>query len=392
VTDLLSEKPVREPIRLFDCDSHVSEPTDLWTARLGSRYDPVDVPHVERRPDGSNRWIIGKHVLNAEAKYAQAGWHEYPPKHPPSLAEADPASWNPDKRLERMDEYGVQAQILYPNIVAFSHWAFTELEHSLGLACVEAYNDFLIDFASSDPTRLLPIMMLPFWDVEACRKEIERSARKGHRGVLLAGSFERVGLPGLADPHWRPVLEALNDHGLSVNFHIGVGRFDAEEMAKILSVPADEHVGMTSSSMLNNGRAIADVICRGVCHRYPEMKFVSVESGAGWLPYLAESMDWHWKSFGAHRDHPDRELPSFYLRRQVYGSFWFERDISHAVGLFPDNIMFETDFPHPTSLSPGPASPAGHPLAMAEAAVADLPDEVRRKILFETGAKLYGVV
>jgi len=147
-----------------------------------------------------------------------------------------------------------------------------------------------------------------------------------------------------------------------VNFHIGVGKFDAEELAKILSVPADEHVGMTSSSMLNNGRAIADVICRGVCHRYPDMKFVSVESGAGWLPYLAESMDWHWRSFGAHKDFPDRELPSFYLRRQVYGSFWFEKDIGHAVDLFPDNIMFETDFPHPTSLSPGPASPATHPL------------------------------
>ena len=67
---------------------------------------------------------------------------------------------------------------------------------------------------------------------------------------------------------------------------------------------------------------------------------------------------------------PDMELPSFYLRRQIYGMFWFENEVLGRVAdLLPDNIMFETDYPHPNSLSPGPASFAERPRVMLERAV-----------------------
>ena len=94
-------------------------------------------------------------------------------------------------------------------------------------------------------------------------------------------------------------------------------------------------------------------------HRFPNLNFVSVESGFGWVPSFVESMDWQWLNSGAHEAYPEMELPSFYFRRQVYGMFWFETEaLQRQVDLFPDNLMFETDFPHPTSLSPGPASPS----------------------------------
>jgi predicted TIM-barrel fold metal-dependent hydrolase len=200
-----------------------------------------------------------------------------------------------------------------------------------------------------------------------------------------------MGLPRLADEHWRPVLEAAQHHALSINFHIGVEQGTSDvSLKKFTTVPADEHTRRTSVGTLGNAKAIADAICLGVCHRYPKLKLVSVESGIGWLPYLADSLDWHWKSFGGHREFPDRELPSYYFRRQVYGSFWFEsRTVEAAANEFPDNIMFETDFPHPTSLSPGPASSAESPRVTATKAVENLSDEVARKILFDNGANLY---
>lgn len=379
-----------ESIPLFDCDSHVSEPPDLWTSRLGKRFADAGVPRVEIRPDGVPRWVVGTQVLSADAKYASAGWRDFPPSHPPTLADADPASYHPGKRLERMDEYGVHAQVLYPNLVAFSSFAFRDLRKEVGLACVQAWNDFLIDFASEDPDRLIPLMMLPYWDVPASVSELERSVERGHRGVLLAGSFDRLGLPLLADPHWAPILEAAQHHDLSINFHIGLGNGDAEDQKALMEVPGDEHTRKTSVAMLGNAKAIADVICTGVCHQYPGLKFVSVESGVGWLPYLAESLDWHWLNFGGQNERPEREMPSFYLRRQVYGSFWFEREsLRRVADLYPDNIMFETDFPHPTSLSPGPASSAETPRAMADKAVEGLPPELARKLLFDNGARLY---
>ncbi len=122
--------------------------------------------------------------------------------------------------------------------------------------------------------------------------------------------------------------------------------------------------------LLGNAQNIAEVVLSGVCHRYPDLNFVSVENGAGWLPFLGESMDWQWLNVGAHKDYPDRLLPSEYLYRQVYGMYWFEHDSVRAVmDKLADNLMFETDFPHATSLSPGArvgvAQPEGRRRAVA---------------------------
>ena len=59
--------------------------------------------------------------------------------------------------------------------------------------------------------------------------------------------------------------------------------------------------------------------------------------------------------------------------------------------LYPDNLMFETDFPHPTSLSPGPASIARTPRQVVNDTLDELPEELCRKIFYETAAKLYRV-
>ena len=377
---------------LIDTDTHVSEPADLWTSRIASKWGE-DIPQlVFDDRVGGRRWRVGKSLLFHEAKLAMAGGGEYPPLHPPSLEVADAGSWDPNVRIKRMDEYGIYAQVLYPNLIAFCTEAFMALpDPRLRLECVSAYNDFLVDFASPDPRRLVPIMMLPFWDMEAAEKEVVRAAGLGHKGVLLASHFQLINLPPLWDPHWDRLLHLIEDLGLSINFHIGFGQFTAEERDERAHAPTgDEHARLTAAGMLGNSRAIADVICTGICHRFPKLKFVSVESGAGWLLYFMESLDWHWKAYGGTRDRPERELPSYYFRRQIYGSFWFEQESVRLIAEnMADNIMFESDFPHPTSLSPGPASPAARPRDMAEAAVKGLPDDVIAKIFYKNAAKLY---
>ena len=118
----------------------------------------------------------------------------------------------------------------------------------------------------------------------------------------------------------------------------------------------DKAAFIKGSTMLFMGNAltISDLILYGVCEKFPKLNFVSVESGASWLPFLVESLDWQWQNSGAYVAYPKRLTPSEYFRRQVYGSFWFESALlKSAIELYPDNIMFETDFPHPTSLYPG---------------------------------------
>ena len=378
-------------IAVIDTDSHVTEPPDLWTSRVPARY--LDqVPRVELHPTtGHHHWRIGDRWLMAVGFYACAGWKEHPPATPNELDEVDPGAWRAEDRLRRMDEYGIHAQVLYPNLVGFEAPNFMRLGPELSLVCIRAYNDFITEFSSLDPRRLIPISMLPFWDVEEAMAEMNRCREQGHRGILFANKYEMIGLPAFTDRHWDPVYAAAQDLELSVNFHVGFSSSmegSAKRLTERLSQfdPATS-ARMTAVNLMSNGDSIAAIVTSGLCERFPRLKFVSVESGFGYLPYLLESLDWHWKGYGAHLTSP--MLPSEYFRRQCYGAFWFEKGTLPLLSLYPDNFMFETDYPHPTSMSPGPCSPAQLPKDHIAEAFADVPIEVARKALHDNAAAVY---
>ena len=384
-----------EDIKVVDIDSHVAEPIDLWTSRLPGKFADV-APRVEPHPDtGLSKWRVGDYWLTSEAFFAVAGWPEYSPACPPSLAEADPASHDANQRLARLDEHGVWAQVLYPNLIGFDSWAFMQLGHDAATACVQAYNDFLVDWASADPARLVPIMMLPFWDVAASVEEMGRAHDLGHKGILWANQYEKVGLPGFIDPHWNPVYAEAQERNLSINFHIGFSAVTEAEITlrEQMSSGVDPIVfGMGSAlAMLSNTQCIAQICMMGLCERFPALNFVSVESGFGYLPFLLDAMDWQWHNAGCAAAYPDRLLPSEYFRRQVYGSFWFEKTSLPLLEQLADNVMFETDFPHPTSLSPGPASSAQNARGTIQANMADIPLDVVQKVLHTNAARLYNL-
>ena len=139
--------------------------------------------------------------------------------------------------------------------------------------------------------------------------------------------------------------------------------------------------------------SVADLIFGGVCHRFPDLEFVSVESGVGWLLGLLEAFDWQWQNSGIREEHPEYELlPSAYFERQIYGCFWFENEgARRAIERFPGNVLYETDFPHPTCMAPGPRTSAEHPRVYAQRVLGDLPDEALQKVLHDNAAALYGL-
>jgi len=205
---------------------------------------------------------------------------------------------------------------------------------------------------------------------------------------------EYFGLPHLTHPHWDTLWSAAQDMDLSINFHIASGN------REVISDPWDgigRHAKFSSASVkffVGNVKGLSDLIHSGVPHRYPRLKFVSVESGVGWIPYALDAMDWMWKNCAVAAEHPEYDLlPSEYFRRQFYGCFWFEEgtalDAINRIG--PDNILFETDFPHPTSLSPGPGSVALSPREHLLKNFASVSDEALRKILNGNAANLYHI-
>jgi predicted TIM-barrel fold metal-dependent hydrolase len=383
--------PLCERYAVADVDSHIIEPPDLWTSRVSSRWGDL-VPHVrfhERRQE--DYWYIGDQKLYGVGAFAQARWPEYPPSHPRRLADAFLPAVDARARLDYMDEVGVHYQVLYPNILGFhSHVFLNNMPAELATDCVRAYNDWLVEWCSADRRRLIPMMMLPFWDIEASVAEMVRAYGLGHKGVLFAARYDKVGLPRLVDDHWQPLLGQAQEMGLSMNFHVGFLSSPDDLKGAVDQSKKMDFTRESSLVLLGNAQNIAEVVLSGVCHRYPGLKFVSVENGAGWLPFLAESMDWQWLNVGAHKDYPDRLLPSEYLYRQVYGMYWFERDSVRAVmDKLADNLMFETDFPHATSLSPGPASESPSPRDVIERSLGGMPDEVVGKVLQHTATELY---
>jgi len=384
---------VAEDLRVIDTDTHVCEPPDLWTSRVPAKWRDV-VPHTELNPEtGYQHWRIGDSWLMGTGFYAVAGWGEYPPNGPHELTEpgVDPGAWDPKERLKRMDEYGIHAGVLYPNLIGFESPLFMRLGPDVSLACVRAYNDFLTEWASADPERLIPITMVPFWDQDAAVAEIQRCTEKGHRGILFANKYEMIGLPPFYDPYWDRIYAATEEAGLSVNFHVGFTSStdgSAKAMTNLLA-HFDPRVAAkgTALGMMGNADSIASIVTSGLCDRFPTLKFVSVESGFGYITYLLDSLDWHWKGYGAHLQSP--MLPSEYFRRQCYGSFWFETETLSLLETYPDNFMFETDYPHPTSMSPGPASPAEIPAEHIARHFANVPPEITAKVMHDNAAAVY---
>jgi uncharacterized protein len=390
---------VAEKYQVVDTDTHVIEPTDLWTSRMASKWGD-DRPHVEvdHRYD-IQRWRVGDKWLNPVGYYSAAGWPEHQPSHPPTLEEAHPAGHEAGARLRLMDEYGLYAQVLYPNIIGFESQLFASMaDHELGLACVRAYNDFLTDFASADPDRLLPITMLPFWDVDECVREMERCRNAGHRGALWAAKLHSLGYPRINNRHWDRVYAAAEELEVSLNLHIGVGAFTKDDMDALQEVRDVFHVGAyvvdSAVSFSSNMHTIGTLLVSDVFERFPRLQMVSVESGFGYVPYLLESLDWQWKNSAGPTKYPDRRLPSEKFFQNVWATFWFESQTLKYLELFPqyaDRLMFETDFPHVTSLSPGPASASPVPSVVLEQNFATMDPAIARKVLQDNAANLYHV-
>jgi predicted TIM-barrel fold metal-dependent hydrolase len=375
---------------IIDADSHVTEPPDVWTARVPARLRD-EVPHVERI-DGADIWMLQGNRIGMLGVMAPAGWPGFPPEYPPTLDDCHPAAADAHERLRYLDEAGIWAQVLYPNVGGFGSENFLALsDEELKLICVRAYNDFLLEWCSADPGRLLSVVATPFWDIPATVAEIERAAEAGARGVLFTGEPQRYGLPVLADKHWDPLWSVSQAAGLPIHFHIG----NAGELPSLSTPERIEAQGVAGyqafaavSLFMKNGVQCCDLITSNVLPRFPDLKFVSVESGMGWLPFMLEAADYSYLgAFAKGRQRPAGELlPSELFARQVHVTYWFEQIApTHLLDVIPiDSVLFETDFPHTTCLF-------GNIEETIERGLGGVSQEIRDKILWGNAARLYGI-
>jgi predicted TIM-barrel fold metal-dependent hydrolase len=138
---------------------------------------------------------------------------------------------------------------------------------------------------------------------------------------------------------------------------------------------------------LDNGKQLVDLLFSGVLARYPRLRVISVESGIGFIPFILESCDYTYGYSRVRESRPEMKLlPSEYFRRQVYGCYFYEehapQNLLSTIG--EDNVLFETDYPHPVCLY-------GNVREKIDAGLRGQPERVKNKLLWENAAKLYRV-
>jgi predicted TIM-barrel fold metal-dependent hydrolase len=382
-----------DQVKVVDADTHMTERHDLWTSRAPAKYRDR-VPRVERI-DGATQWVVERDVVlgragaggvvdvNGHKGRSFEGLYEW------ELEQGHRAGWDLDARMELLDEIGIWAQIVFPGVVGLGGQNLGDLVTDVALRnlCLEIFNDANAETQAASGNRLLPMAILPAWDIDACVREVERAKSLGLRGVNLTSDPQDLGSPDLASRAWDPVWEACAGLEMPVHFHIGAS---LTTMNFFGNYPWESHDDDTKLAIggallfIGNARVVANLICTGMFDRYPALRMVSVESGMGWVPFILEALDYEMDENAPEAKARMKLLPSEYFKQNIYATTWFEHrnlaSLIDAVG--EDNLMFETDFPHPTCLYPAP-------LKTAEANLQGLSTEVQRKILGENAAKLY---
>jgi len=371
-------------IPIIDVDTHYTEPPDLWTA-LAPAGLKARAPRVTSDTDGNQAWIVDENLQLGPVGYCVIradGSKALGTTTLNRLEEMHPGASDPDARLQVMDEHGIGKQILYPNVLGFAgSFVMNVRDVPLRNFCVQAYNEHAAGLQRHSEGRLLPQAMLPIWDMDLTVSEVVRCHEEyGLTGIVLTDSPELWQLPTLSETYWDPLWTEAQDRGLPVNFHIGGGASIGNLWAGMDTPTAI--AAMSSLADITNMRCLVNLIFSGLLDRFPQLKFVSVESGMGWIPFLLELTTYQVGQNGV--SHLSL-TPLEYFQRQIYASYWFETDVAYAVErLGPDNIMFETDFPHPACLYPSVQD-------QVQRSLGGLPESVQRKILYETAARVYQV-
>jgi len=381
-----------DAVKVIDADTHLTEQHDLWTSRAPAAMKDR-MPHVAE-VDGQATWVVEGAVLGRAGAGGVIGKNKVKGRSFEALYEwtidkIHEAAYDPVARLEVMDETGIWAQIIFPNVVGLGGQALAQAIDDLALRvlCVEIFNDARAELQDESDNRLLPMAILPAWDVDACVREAHRAKDLGMRGVNITSDPQDQGAPDLASQKWDPLWEACSDLQLPVHFHIGASLTTMTFFGEYPWASHNDDIKLAIGGTLlfiGNARIVVNIICSGMLERFPELKIVSVESGAGWIPFILEALDYEMSENAPNDRAAMSMLPSEYFKRQIYATTWFERanlpQLVAAVG--EDNIMFETDFPHPTCLYPDP-------LGVATENMRELSATARNKILGGNAKKLY---
>jgi len=378
--------------RVISADDHIDlrfMPPDLWTKRLPTGLRERG-PRVVDGDKGPN-WVCDGLTWGPWGAYtaAQGSGAMWAIEAGGVLREGELRPTTAELRLADLDRDGVDATIMYgptdPFIVE---------DLVLRREVYRGYNDWLLEFQSAAPHRLIGAAQLPLDDPEGATAELGRLAKSGFKHFnLMAARAE----PKIYDDAWEPFWTLAEEVDIPIGFHLVVEvrrarpQGDGSEQANPLVSGALRTTTNAPGAQLMD--PIAGLILTGTLDRHPGLRLVMAEAGLAWVPHFIQSLDFYCGRVRSGRPIPgvdsNVELPklkpSEYFRKQIWVTFQDDLAGMHMLSyLDEDRVMWASDYPHPASTWPNSQ-------AVIERQTGHLSPATKQKILSDNARKLYAL-
>lgn len=345
--------------RLISADDHLLEADHLFEERLPA-------PFKDRAPKLWRDKVTGHvHVRYKERSFDPPGVG--------TIGHECPGFWDRDERLKAMDSEHIEASVLYHGQLQSLNAIIGE-DPELYMACMDVYNEWLIEYTKPAARRLLPVGFLAsFLKPETARDQVQKLKQLGFKTVQMPSYPRGVRYNSRElDPLWSAVVES----GLTLAFHVTA----FQEFHGWGALGANVSRNMSPFRPL-----LGQLIFSGVFERHPELKVVFAEGGIAWVADSIYTMDKLCRSYYSILKPQLPRLPSFYWQRNCMATF-MDDPVGLAVidRIGADNVMWSLDYPHPESVF----GEAGH---IAQSVYETVGPEKAKKILGGNAARLYGI-
>ncbi len=373
---------------IVDADAHIDPPYEMWKDYLPASQ-AEKAPYIENGEE--HDWIVFEGKKRPVMMISnQAGRKGEDYKMVGRRSEMRPV-WLPETRLEDMTTDGMDAAVL------FGGGPLGTADPDLYIASFDAYNRWLWDFCGADRKRLVPVGYVPMRNVDETVGMLRELGKLGFRTVNIpafpmdpdvpkAGGFsaQALGLTGnpdgersYLDAEFDPLWQTVTELDMTLTMHLGgrIPRFGNKQHF----LP---DLVMSKTAM---AEPVAIMVFGGLFQRFPRLRLAIVESGVGWMSWMAEYMDRTWERQRYWTDSPLTEKPSYYMDQNVYASFIHDR-----VGILNrelpggKNIMWSSDYPHSETTFP-------NSLHVIARDFDGIPEAAINEIVFARAKRLYRV-
>ena len=365
--------------KIIDCDQHVIEAPDLWEKMLPRKFQD-QAPQLVKDDDGGDAWLLGDHVESLGLVTAVAVAPRELKWTGVRYEDMHPGICDPKARLELMDEDGVSAAVFFPPQRTMLYFMSID-DKEFHLAGMDAYNRWITNWVSHCPERLACIWQMPATGIGSAIEMLKRAKEAGAVGVGLATWPSGQSLLSREDDKFWAVAEELS---MPIHVHIGLvpANYKTQKVARKKGGAAQ--LVALASTMSRMPVLIAETIFNGVLLRFPGLKIVGSEVGAGWVPFLLQEMDDRYRRNRHWCDVNLEMLPSEYYRQSWYVGFVRDQyGVQNCDAVGVETLMWSSDFPHHINDWPNSRYLID---SMAQGIDADK----KHKIFCENAGKLYG--